>query len=676
MVNDLTSLKWKKSIYYVSDGVIFDIENTRKKADYDGCGIYLVDFSKVSQSAVDAKDGTVIDISNTPDAFVENVPYLLFTFYSINGDPLERYVPLQYLIEEGDKVIDNKAFQYHPDIFANEYIHKFNNDIFDYIKSLIKNRKAFDPKNVALVMKSLPDWLTKAFSGQYMTESYIDTHFLKGKHYDDVIAKKGATSSHDLYDLRVVYLCIGKVGTDNAAFAPINFWQEEVVRKCLDAIYIQDFVNAYNNEINYFDSTQMLSVDTMENIIKYSQNIETAYNPNGVKTLLNVDYGANLVDSHDIYDIKFEDICTNAITYQDYLKHKDDKPQVELTFEEIVEQDKQFILNYITENYENPESVDKYWYESQITLNHTYDDPESDSSISAISNVFQLCESAGMLAKFTSVIIQHAGEKMAVKVVKDGIWVGDNDMWERENEIVVSWDAAYSAYMSSSFDKINSRQCVLRAKLGPNGGTIAPQYIIGNIHSHYFVDSNTAVVSDVDPLFPNVEPNPLDGTSEDIRERHMNKVKEQYPGNTQVQWCQTKASMEDFLDEATNVSNTIVEQTDIFKIIDENNNEGYVSVISDDIDNSPRIEQIENLDNELTDGIITDADLCSAYQLAHSVKFVLKIAPHSEKFAIYKKNGVTIAQFGFDNQKVLVNAKTMELIQGPTQGFTVLNAGH
>ena len=50
MLKDLTTLKWKKYIYYTSDDIIFDITPRKLVHDEDECGTYLVDFSKTSEA--------------------------------------------------------------------------------------------------------------------------------------------------------------------------------------------------------------------------------------------------------------------------------------------------------------------------------------------------------------------------------------------------------------------------------------------------------------------------------------------------------------------------------------------------------------------------------------------------------------------------------------------------
>jgi hypothetical protein len=118
MIKNLTSLKWRKNIYYVSNDVIFDIESRKKKFDIDCCDTYLVDID------LDKADGTIVDLN--PEAYINNVPYIVVKFISDSEDVIERYFPLQYLIEEGDKFVDGKVIQSHPDVYDGKYVNKFN----------------------------------------------------------------------------------------------------------------------------------------------------------------------------------------------------------------------------------------------------------------------------------------------------------------------------------------------------------------------------------------------------------------------------------------------------------------------------------------------------------------------------------------------------------------------
>ena len=86
MIKDLTSLKWKKNIYYVSDDVIFDIESRKKTFDIDCCGIYLVDIDEKKA------DGAIVNLE--PEAYINKVPYIVVEFNTDSERVLKKYFPL------------------------------------------------------------------------------------------------------------------------------------------------------------------------------------------------------------------------------------------------------------------------------------------------------------------------------------------------------------------------------------------------------------------------------------------------------------------------------------------------------------------------------------------------------------------------------------------------------
>lgn len=300
MIKDLTTLKWKKNIYYVSDDIIFEISSKRLK-DLDNCATYLIDMDKLPDNIKNAKDGTLYDISKYPEAFIHNVPFIKLTFRGENVDEiLFRYFPLQYIVEEGDKVIDGVTVQNHPDIYNNSYINKFNQEVFNYIKPLVKD--LFSPKNIANINKALPDWLQECGG---MTEKYIDNYFVKGVNYNENIALKGGGP---IYQLDSVILGIG-----NNEY-PINIWNNETIQAVEKAIYAEKITNGYNTEVKSYVSS--LTKDSMEAIAATFKASEFGYNPDNLHTYPNISYIENDVD------IKFESVCApdDVDTYYEYIK--------------------------------------------------------------------------------------------------------------------------------------------------------------------------------------------------------------------------------------------------------------------------------------------------------------------------------------------------------------------
>ena len=286
MIKDLTTLKWRKNIYYISNSIIFEITNRRKKQDLDECSTYLIDttlFEKYSDGA------SITNIKNYPESFKDNVPHIYMKFISESRDILERYFPLQHLIEEGDLIVEGKAVQKHPDIYGETYVSKFNNEVYNYIRDVVKNKPDFDPNNVQLVLNALPDWLTADDNYPFMTETYIDKYFLKGNHYRQ--------QQDNGYKLSFCGLGIAD------EYSKINIWNEETIENLLKAIYAERIVNKYNSSIGISESSMM----ELANLIKSAQE---GSNSNPLKTFLNIDGN----------EVKFESVCSNDDTWEEYQK--------------------------------------------------------------------------------------------------------------------------------------------------------------------------------------------------------------------------------------------------------------------------------------------------------------------------------------------------------------------
>ena len=489
MLKDLTSLKWRKNIYYVSDEVIFDICTKKKSPDFDDCGTYLIDMEHAPEEVKKAKDGSLLDLSNCVEVFAENVPYIRLVFSTTNNKELVRTFPLQYLIETGDKVIDGKAVQAHPDVFDGEYVNEFNYEVFDFILKITKNRADFDTKNVKFVMDSLPDWLTMGVEEKYMTESYIDRYFLKGVHYDSKLATKGAESA-DLYQYKGAYVGIG-LDEEVGKYVPVNVWQKETVEKFLNASYAEKTINKYNKCVK--TEFRALTVDTMENMAATLKDVELGFNEKNLKTFLNTEY-----DAHDCENVKFESVCCaeDVDTWYEYLKRKDEMPSLDV--EELIAADKEFVEQYIQDNFEDPTSVVKHWWESEMTMSKFYTDPEAaDNKVEKVVNVFTVYGNNTA----TVLMIYHTGDLRVVAEHKKAAWIEDLDLYTRSEELVKTFDEAYELMLASDYNKPHSRQCALRAAVGPHGATTPPQYIFGNMHTQLYVDAKTGTVLNYNPVF-------------------------------------------------------------------------------------------------------------------------------------------------------------------------------
>lgn len=100
---NLTTIRWEKSIYYISEGVIFDIQNRKRTNDIDDCGSFLIDFSMADNVSKNAVVGATVNLTNQTELF-NGIPWLEVKF---SESELDISVPLQYLIEEGDVFSSN-----------------------------------------------------------------------------------------------------------------------------------------------------------------------------------------------------------------------------------------------------------------------------------------------------------------------------------------------------------------------------------------------------------------------------------------------------------------------------------------------------------------------------------------------------------------------------------------
>ena len=394
MIKDLTSLKWKKNIYYISDDVIFDIESRKKTFDIDCCGIYLVDIDEK------LKDGAIAVLE--PEAYIEKVPYIVVEFTTDGERILKKYFPLQGIIEEGDKVIDGKVIQTHPDVYNNKYINKFNQEIFDYIKKLVKD--PFNSKNLSNVMLALPDWLT-IDEEKPMTEDYINKYFLKGQHYNNKLAIKGGST---LFFFKSIKLGIGE------ELYPINIWNENVVKKALGAIYAEILLNKLGGTTS--------SLEFAAEAIK-----EMKEGNKTLSTFLNINY----IDENPI--IRFESLCAGKEidTYYEYLKSKDTSKYFTLLDSEEVynslinDSESGLSMYYTWSDQANAPYKEDLWNTAEgraANINDAKQNPETGELLldEAGNYIYENCERCwqGAIhapgAKFPWIVVKYEGEAATI----------------------------------------------------------------------------------------------------------------------------------------------------------------------------------------------------------------------------------------------------------------------
>ena len=645
MFKNLRSLRWVKKLYYTSNDVIFDISDSKKPVDLDECRTYLIDIENAPDFIKKAKDGTSLTINDYPEIFVNNVPYIKLEFLAPNGNNLEYYFPLQNYIEKGDKIINGKAVQAYPNVFENRYIHKFNDDVYNFIKALVKDKDIFSIfDNIDYIMDKLPDWLTREINMQYMTKDYIETEFFKGHHYDKNAATKNSKNPNvDTYHFIGAFLGIGN-DPITGTYGNINIWQRENIEKVLKAINAEKFVNKYNNFVkNTFNA---LSKDAMENIANTIKSAELGFNKNSLKTFINDQYS-----NHDCIDVNFESVSVPDYidTWYEYLKRKDEtQPMI---FEEILESDKAYIEQYIQKNFKNPDEVSKYWWESSFTMDKYFTDQNAhENKINSIINIFSVgvnIDSTNNEIKNNVIMIYHENDITNITEHKNAIWTGDNNLYERTDQIVKTFEQAYKLMYDSEYDKIESRQCVLRATLGPSGATTPPQFIFGNIHNQIYVDAMTGTVLNYNPAFPPIEPVGLNGTLEDIRAQHKQLVNNRYGKND---WCETTGSFMTFIDDIEFDTSKLYNVVNIFKT--ENT---YIQVY-EDMEDGQSLTLLEDVTYET----MPNTEIIS---LIDAVNIILADynLPHSEHFSLINDNGTPKYKFGQDANAIIVNAITGEV---------------
>lgn len=273
MIKDLTTLNWRKSIYYTSNNVIFEISDYKREEDFDNCGTYLIDIENSPEVVKEAKDGTLLDLSFEPKLFSKNVPYIEIVF---SDETMNKSYPLQYLVEEGDEIINGSAKQLHPNIYHRSYIEKFVYDVYYYIGSLFNPQKF----NIDTIMENLPAWLTSE-NPLRMTKRYAESFFMKGEPYDEEKATKLKYEGEEIivFDHIEIY--------DGETHNKINIFTKEVVMQIITAIYSESIVSSYKKTIEagldkrYLTSSYLVGLGTALNDIKTS-----ATNPNGTLKIL------------------------------------------------------------------------------------------------------------------------------------------------------------------------------------------------------------------------------------------------------------------------------------------------------------------------------------------------------------------------------------------------------
>ena len=180
-----------------------------------------------------------------------------------------------------------------------------------------------------------------------------------------------------------------------------------------------------------------------------------------------------------------------ACTSCDLFKKSSDKKQ-SLNVTELVKIDKDQMSKQVKGEYK--------WFETQVVLKDYLDTEACDGSVVEVTNVFEYIipdTTAGDSVKNYDVrvcLFNHTLETDNMVVVSDW-WIGDNPI---EN-IILNFEDAYKAVMSTNYPKPHSRKCTLRKEVGPN--KCNPQYIFGNTNAQLYVDAIDGTVRDTNPVY-------------------------------------------------------------------------------------------------------------------------------------------------------------------------------
>ena len=290
MINtNLTSIRWRKSLYYVSEGVIFDIRNNRRPNDKDECETLLIDFSKADEVSKNAAVGATVNLTNQTELF-EGLPWIEVKF---DDSTLDIAIPLQYLIEEGDTFINESTGQAHPNVYDKDYRNKFNQEIFEYIGNFVTSRNTLTNSDFVQLMASLPAWLT-CNTGNEMARTFAINNFLKGRAWDET-----ATVGDDMVTLEGVF-----IHTPMGDACISDSWTEENIRKAALAFYAAKVVSTLNIPA---DMKEYIANDIIDNGVITDSDI-------ALTALHHIDY----TGGGTVTDVEFMAKATNADTYWEY----------------------------------------------------------------------------------------------------------------------------------------------------------------------------------------------------------------------------------------------------------------------------------------------------------------------------------------------------------------------
>lgn len=298
---NLTTIRWKKSLYYISEGVIFDIQNIKRTNDMDDCGSFLIDFSRADNVSKNAAVGANVNLINQTELFT-GIPWLEVKF---SEPELDISVPLQYLIEEGDTFTLNNVGQSHPNVYAKDYRNKFNQDFFETIRTYVNRTPLnYGETLVNQIMNILPAWLT-CDVGVEMTRNYVISSFVKGTPWNSEQAING---NDDVITLTGVTL---KTPMGDASIS--GSWNKEKIENlALVLVAVRD-VNKLNISSELMEAMLDLIIEN---------NAQTG-NGDKLNSLYHIDYDnvGSIIDSEILAKV------TDANTYWQYVGISEPQPE-------------------------------------------------------------------------------------------------------------------------------------------------------------------------------------------------------------------------------------------------------------------------------------------------------------------------------------------------------------
>ena len=184
-------------------------------------------------------------------------------------------------------------------------------------------------------------------------------------------------------------------------------------------------------------------------------------------------------------------------------KKSTEQVKVQPEVESYIESDMEYVVSNYGETF--------VWYETEVIYNNFLDE-DCDGTYESIKSVYQYEKKIDSTAfDVKAITIWHRGDSMDVEVVDD--WYAECYNL-RGKDMPITFKNAYDAIMAVNLPKPHTKCCVLRDQVGPVAAN--PQYIYGV--GLLFVDAVTGEVSEINPVFPDVDEEELEILDEQTEE--------------------------------------------------------------------------------------------------------------------------------------------------------------